>query len=347
MTRNFEVQDFSKKLNLLLRSGKAPASTVAALSNKFDFITLDYLQRQISGTRPLSERVFLAIVEFAKTAGLNQADWFEPVDVFGRKLGLSAAAISQITGVVTSGIDFKSRSNDPDNLRSVHRLIGGYWESFYYSVSTFGKQRISHDLVVIDPPDHQGLMPCRVIDGSFTYEGHCFPIHGSFLYLMLEKVPEYDEIIVYMVNRPERSKGTELDGVILCTSGGVDDKVAVPCAARVAFRFLGSTQEDVLEAYPLIKVDQGESFEASVRKALFSPRGYIESASIRKSNSRLWAVKRIIDNTIRPDQIPFAMRMERSLPADPHKRPVRLASKKKASSPLGGTIAETRPRRTK
>lgn len=318
MAPRFEIRDFTQKLTLVLRSGKsARFKKLPDVAKALSGVSADYFSRLVNGTRPLTEGAFIQIVELFEDiaidfdTNLSAADWHESVDVFGRRLGLSSTVLSAISGIVANGIDFQSRNKDPYNLRSVHNLIGGYWESFYYSVSTFGKQRISHDLVIIDAPDPQGLMPCRVLDGSFTYEGNCFPIHNAFLYLMLEKVHVQDEIIVYLVNRPERERDVELDGVILCTSGGVHDKVAVPCAARVALKHLGSNREDMIKLYPKLKGISSENFEKELREQVAGESGYIDPETIKNSDSRLRAVRAKIDNTIQANQVPFAMRMER------------------------------------
>ena len=312
MPPRFEVKDFGTKLNLLLRSGKSAYTHTADLSRDLKGISKDYLSRFINGTRALTENAFVEIVRLTSDTGISQADWHEPVDVFGRRLGLSSVVVASIAGIAASGVDFRSRNKDEYNLKSVHRLIGGYWESFYYSVSTFGHQRISHDLVVIDPPNSQGLMPCRILDGSFSYEGHCFPIHTAFLYFMLEKVQVQDEIIVYLVNRPERERDVELDGIILCTSGGVHDKVAVPCAARVAFRHLASTRDDMIRKYPSLRGVADESFERELQRQVSGEDGYLDPRDIKSSDGRLSRIRGLIDNTIRSTQVPFALRMERS-----------------------------------
>ncbi len=340
MASRFEVKDFGQKLKLVLRSGKSTRfKRVADVAKALEGVSSDYLSRLINGTRSLTENVFVRIVELfddvelGNGTKLSAADWHEPVETFGKRLGLSTSVLSEIGGIAAQGIDFLSRNKDPYNLRSVHKLIGGYWESFYYSVSTFGKQRISHDLVVIDAPDPQGLMPCRVLDGSFTYEGSCFPIHNAFLYLMLEKAHVQDEIIVYLVNRPERERDVELDGIIMCTSGGVHDKVAVPCAARVALRHLGPTREDMIKRYPRMKDVPPENFEKELRQEVAGESGYLEPDTIKPSDTRLQAVKALIDNTIRSRQVPFAMRMERGSSED-------------ARRPQSGTRPRPRPATT-
>ena len=128
---------------------------------------------------------------------------------------------------------------------------------------------------------------------------------------MLEKTHVQDEIIVYLVNRPERERDVELDGIILCTSGGVHDKVAVPCAARVALRHLGATREDMIKQYPGMKDVPPENFEKELRQQVTGESGYLDPDMIEPSDLRLQAVKTLIDNTIPPRKIPFAMRMER------------------------------------
>ncbi len=343
MASRFEVKDFGQKLKLVLRSGKSTRfKRVTDVAKVLVGVSPDYLSRLVNGTRSLTESVFVQIVEIfgdvevGHGMKLSAADWHEPVEVFGKRLGLSTSVLSEIGGIAAHGIDFQSRNKDAYRLRSVHKLIGGFWESFYYSVSTFGKQRISHDLIVIDAPDPQGLMPCRVLDGSFTYEGICFPIHNAFLYLMLEKATVQDEIIVYLVNGPERERDVELDGIILCTSGGVHDKVAVPCAARVALRHLGATREDMVKRYPRMKDVPPENFEKELRQEVAGESGYLEPDTIKPSDTRLQAVKALIDNTIRSRQVPFAMRMERG-PSEEARRPRSGTRPRPEATPTAGS----------
>lgn len=310
MRTNVECPYFGEKIDLLLRSGKTKYRTATKLAADLEGVSSDYFSRMKSGSRRVSENVFTRVVALTSASGLGEADWYESVETFGQKLGLSIAQVQRILGTAPLGIDFRSRSKDESNISSVFELIGGYWESFYYSVSTYGKRRISHDLVHIAEPDGRGLMPCRVIDGSFVYTGHCFPIHSSFLYFMLEKERNLDEIIVYLMNRPERTRCPELDGVILCTSGGVDDKVAVPCAAKVVFRFLGRKPEEVSRNLAGFKVRPGHDFETQLIKKI---AGYIEPEKVSPSNTRYMEVIQAIDNAIPESAIPFALRMERFL----------------------------------
>ncbi|MDB5870691.1 MAG: hypothetical protein JWQ07_133 [Ramlibacter sp.] len=309
MRNRREVSDFGKKIDLILSSDKTQYRQQSDFSKALKGVQPDYFSRLKGGSRVLSEGVFNQIVELCQGAGVAKADWHGSLEAFGEKLGFTRKQIDDITGAVAPrGIDFGSRSKDGGNIDSVFQVIGGYWESFYYSVSTFDEARISHDLIVIEEPDEGGFMPCKVIDGSFVYAGHCFPIHGSFVYFMLEKQQLLDEIIVYLMNRPERTTNPVLDGIILCTSGGVHDKVAVPCAARVAFRYLGKTLAEVKQALPHIKAKRGQTLTELLTEQI---PGYIDPVTIGPENKRYWEVKQLIDNTIAPDQIPFAMRMER------------------------------------
>ena len=98
---------------------------------------------------------------------------------------------------------------------------------------------------------------------------------------------------------------------LLYTSGGVHDKVAVPCAARVALRHLGATREDMIKQYPGMKDVPPENFEKELRQQVTGESGYLDPDMIEPSDLRLQAVKTLIDNTIPPRKIPFAMRMER------------------------------------
>jgi hypothetical protein len=306
MGQSLQISHFGEKLELLVRSGKTSFRRVSDIARAIDNIGTDYFSRIKGGSRRVPERVFIKIVELTKESGLIAADWYDDVHTFGNKLGLTLRQIQQITGTVLPGIDFHSRNRDRNNINNIHKLIKGYWESFYYSVSTFDVPRISHDLLIIDDVDDSGFIKCQIIDASFTYTGVCFPIQSNHLYFILEKDGIYDEIIAYMTNRPERTPPI-LNGVILCSSGGVQDMVPVPCAARVAFRYLGNTQSSIEKVLPHFKLLDGKDLRESLIQSIPS---YINPNEINKDH-RYYEVKKVIDNEILRDQLPFALRMER------------------------------------
>ncbi len=307
MGKRINVLNFGEKLDLLLKSGKTSFSDSSSLCKKLS-ISSDYFSRIKGGSRFPSEQVFGEITEQTSDSGMTPRDWYDTLENFGYKLGYSLSEIQRITGASSIGLDFHSRSRDQGNVQSVYRVINGYWESFYYSVSTFDKPRISRDLVIIDGVDEGNFIKCRVVDNSFSYSGHCFPVHGNHLYFILEKEEIFDEIIVYLMNRPERPVDPLLDGIILCASGGVQDKVAVPCAARVAFRYLGRSYEEIRQRLPRFNQKEDESLEDALKRQV--PE-YLNPSKIKPSNKRYWDMMNFIDNAIHPDQIPFALRMER------------------------------------
>lgn len=308
MRQAIRITEFGAKLELLLRSGKTKFRRVSEIAKAIDGISADYFSRIKGGSRQLTEHVFVRVVQLTSDSGLSERDWYDTLNSFGHKLGFSIQEIQRITGSTTYGIDFHSRSRDHHNITSVHGIIEGFWESFYYSVSTFDVPRISRDLVIVNSVDESGCIGCKVVDGSSVYVGSCFPTQGPHLYFMLEKDKIFDEIIVYMMNRPERVKEPLLNGIILCSSGGVQDMIAVPSAARVAFRYLGKNIEAVKKAIPGFKLKRGQGLEEALIETI---PGYLDPRDITRENQRYYEAKRVIDNEIVSSQIPFALRMER------------------------------------
>ena len=308
---NIKIHDFGLKLELVLRSGKTTFKKHSDILKKMSGVSPDYFSRLKKGQRSLSENVFIKIVELTGDTGLKDRDWYQDITMFGKKLGFTSVEIRKITGEKITGVDFLSRNRDKNNLTNIHKVIAGYWESFYYSVSTFDVQKISVDLLIIGDLNDDGFMHCKVIDGTSTYVGHCFPTQSNHLYFILEKQEIHDEIIVYMMNRPERAVEPILNGVILCASGGVQDMVPMPCAARVAFRYLGNsetTEESLRIDIPTFLKEQNETIEDALARLI---PGYLVANTITEKHPRYFAVKKIIDNEIKHDQIPYALRMDR------------------------------------
>ncbi len=119
--------------------------------------------------------------------------------------------------------------------------------------------------------------------------------------------------------------------------GGVHDKVAVPCAARVALRHLGTTRADMVKRYPQLKDVSPENFEKELRQHVAGESGYLDPETIKSSDVRLQTIMALIDNTIRSIQVPFAMRLERG-PAKKSRPPRPGAKPKSESTPTKGDL---------
>jgi len=223
-------------------------------------------------------------------------EWYKGLEAFGESLGFSRKQIAAVAGEPLPGIDFLSRLKDKGIVNDIFNSISGYWESYYYSVSRIDKKLISRDILIVKKINDDDYIECEIIDGYFTYVGWCFPIK-SHLYFILEKVPLFNEIIVYATNHPDR-KPPRLYGVILCLSGGLDETASHPSAAKVAFRYIGK-EHDVREKY---NIDSSENLEEYLKDNIAK---HIDPDM--EEDGDLKRLYKDIENNI-PD-IPFALRM--------------------------------------
>lgn len=291
MTYKVHIENFDKKLDLLIKSGKENIKTHKELAKRLE-IQPDYLSRLRSGARPLSEGLIAKIaVEF----NIELKTFYDKLDAFGRKIGLTRSQISIMTGSPLPGIDFNSRIKDPNVVEGIYNVIKGFWCSYYYSVSSSKERVISRDLIIIDKVNDDLFIECRVIDSAFSYAGYCFPIRGH-LYFILEKENLFNEIIMYITNHPDREPPV-LKGIILCISGGVHGVAANPSAAKIIFKYLGYTHANIRKTFP---DTPGERIEEYLVKNV--PQ-YISSDV---SDDYILDA---IDNQILHEDLPFALRM--------------------------------------
>jgi hypothetical protein len=201
------------------------------------------------------------------------------------------------------GLDFRSRIRDTAALRDLFELIEGYWYSYYFSVSRTDTVQVSKDLFTVISLTEAGLIECRIEDGAFTYLGWGFPIQGNHMYFILEKDKLLNEVIVYVTNRPDRQP-PKLYGIIMCLSGGIEDDEMhqYPCAAKVAFRYLGK-EDAVRETYKLKPNIDVHAF-LKAKASYVDPRGKDLDDEERQ-------IFKVISNVIPAGQVPSALRMQR------------------------------------
>ncbi|NJN61719.1 MAG: helix-turn-helix domain-containing protein [Coleofasciculaceae cyanobacterium RL_1_1] len=291
-SHNLKIPEFGKKLELLLRTGVKGIKTASALCKRLD-ISPDYLSRMKKGTRTVPDEMFSKLCSIYE---VSENCWFDSLETFGKSLGLSSIQISSITGDTAFGIDFNSRITDKRIISDIHKVISGYWYSYYYSVSRIGELFVSKDLCIIKDINSSGFIECEIIDSSFRYFGVCFPIKGM-LYFILEKDELFNEIIVYTTNLPDRIP-PKLNGVILCLSGGVDELSASPSASKVAFRYIGKSEE-IHNLFNIGTLSPDEYMRKNI-PAYLSPKTDIEPEMLE--------VYKAIDNQIAKDSIPYALR---------------------------------------
>ncbi len=230
------VKHFKQKIDLAI----SLHPTINKLSELAEAIPLsqDYVSRIVNGSRGLSQT---NLHEFSSKLNVPYESWMLDLEDFVDKLGGNYSVLSKLEGLQQFGFDFQSRVKEESVISRLHELIGGHWESYYCSVARSDRLVACRDYVYFGSPTDDGLIPCYIRDVMFEYEGHCFPVENH-LYLMLEKRRIFNEIIVYMLNRPQ-TYPPRLEGLILCKSDGDNQFSSIPSAARVSFRFLGSTED--------------------------------------------------------------------------------------------------------
>lgn len=134
------------------------------------------------------------------------------------------------------------------------------------------------------------------------YLGSCFPIKNH-LFIILEKDKIFNEIIVYSTNLPDRNP-PKLYGIILCDSSGTETVVSTPCAAKVMFRFLGRTDEEIRQRYNIGKREKNveEYLKRIVPKYIFPEE---------ETDPEIKQILSDISNTIEVGSIPSALRMQK------------------------------------
>lgn len=297
MSDHVDIPDLGKKIMLVLRSGRSEIKTEQQLIHGLG-IGKDFWSRIKSGTRVLAEERFVDLCDILK---IEQKEWYHPLLDFGRERGLSRHEISLITNTPLPGFDFSSRLKDDEQVQNLFRLMEGYWESFYYSVSKTDKIVVSRDLFIVRRVNEDTFIECEVEDSIFRYKGWCFPIKNH-LYLVLEKENLYNEIIVYATNLPDREP-PRLFGIILCLSGGVDEMHSFPCAAKVAFRYIGRS-DTIRQKYGLPRnIDIEDWLVRNIP-------GYVDPNSADLDDD----TKRIIEsisNVLVPGVVPSALRADK------------------------------------
>ena len=293
MTEKVHIDKFPEKVKLVLEN-HTTIKTQVELARRMA-VTKDYVSRVINGSRGLTRDV---LQQMSKALGVSEALWQLPLPSLGLKLGYSRRQLADITGLTISGFDFQARLRDGQLIRRLFALIGGYWESYYYSVSRSDALVASRDLVYFGEPDEDDIIPCTVTDAFFTYTGWCFPVQHH-LYMLLEKDRLHNEIIVYMLNMPQRFP-PRLEGIILCKSDGGDAFSSIPCAAKVGLRLLG-TPEELRQS---LNIPEGDD----LRKALAQRvAGYVSKEELELDEQKQLLSR--LSNAIGTEDLPNALRM--------------------------------------
>lgn len=290
-------------IKVAIAAGKSDCKNYDQLVGAFTAalnVNSDYATRVLRGQRPLTDKHKGALEE---ALGLR-IDYELSEREFAATLGISRKIASKSVGDMSPGLDLTARTSDRTAVSRIQDLVGGYWESVYWSVSNTRQQAVSRDLCIIGDVDDNGYIECRIIDGHFEYSGVIFPVI-QHLYFILEKDRFFNEVIFYVTNLPDRTPPL-LRGIIGCLSGGVNDSLSYPSASKVAFRYLGRTCRDVQSIYPDAPSVEGE-LEHFLTEAVpaYLTRDDIESGAL--SDSALAEIA-AIDNTLTPDSVPFALR---------------------------------------
>jgi hypothetical protein len=117
-------------------------------------------------------------------------------------------------------------------------------------------------------------------------------------------------MIFYCTNKPDRHP-PKLFGIIQCVSGGVEETVPYPSAAKVVFRYLGRTVSEIRSnaasdiRATLESSNAEEDLAGLLKKAV--PRYVYPEEETEKEILR---ILEIIDNQMPVASLPNALRME-------------------------------------
>ena len=199
-------------MEIVVRSGRTGFSTF----REFETALLaalgcerDYLRRILNGSRPLRPK---HLAEISVLLGL-EIDFSVSKRDLAVRLGLSGEEAGLFLDRPASGLDFISRTTDRKSIENLFALMKGYWECAYRSFSRTDQHAISRELFIVDGINQDNLITCRARDVMCTNTGVIFPVIGQ-LYIMYEKDKVFNEIVVYLTNRPDRSPPV-LRGLVL------------------------------------------------------------------------------------------------------------------------------------
>lgn len=122
---------------------------------------------------------------------------------------------------------------------------------------------------------------------------------------MFEKDRIFDEVHVWLTNRPDRAPPV-LRGVGLGLSGGVDEIHSCPTAAKMACRPLGKTVAEVRQRYPDAPADEAD-LEAYLRPIVARYLSKEEVDGLSPADAAWLQISRI-DNHVCRDAVPFVLR---------------------------------------
>lgn len=165
------MEKFKEKVDLAIARHKT-ISSYKSLASEVGLAS-DYVSRMVNGSRPLTQE---HLQRFTEALDVPVDAWFQELREFASSIGVDRRELSRLTGAAEVGFDFQARLRERSLIKRLHALIGGYWESYYCSVSRTDELVASRDLIHFGDPTDDGIIPCTVRDVYFEYEGVCFPV---------------------------------------------------------------------------------------------------------------------------------------------------------------------------
>jgi hypothetical protein len=197
----------------------------------------DYYSRIKNGSRLATPVVFRRLQKSLDPES-RITTWNQDLETFGRELGISRRQIGYICHRPVPGIDFTPRIKDPEHVQRLVKVLQGFWEVRYFAASSLNLQ-VECKLLKITGLNDDSFIECVIFGSGGTehYRGSCFPTN-SHLYVMLEDVRLFSELVFGIFNLPDRTPPAVLKGVVMGLSGGVDELGSsfIPCAVRAIWR---------------------------------------------------------------------------------------------------------------
>jgi len=295
-----EVIDLGEKISLLLNHGFNKIKKATTLAEKSGLNESEISRFRTRGDNRINTNKFKGLCNIYPQ--IPEQLWHQPFEIFAQEMGLSSFQKPALAMLPTNqpqiplmGIDFKSRIKDREFLERRFEIMKGYWEGFYYSISKTSKQYIIYHLLDIIKLNEHGYIECLMFDGRFNYYGYCFFVAGN-TYFILEEISLLNEIIFITTNSPDRAVNPILNGINIGLTGGSSELVAIPSAAKVLLRHIGSLDK-IKEKYKL------NCSDLSIQNMAEEVQEIINS-DITQLNDIL----PFIDNHVPQDAVPYTLR---------------------------------------
>ena len=204
---------------------------------------------------------------------------------------------------------WRCRVHDKAAIRQRLEEMKGYWEMYHYAMSRSDASLLSRSLLIVRRLRNDRLVGCQITDRSAgveynEFEGYFFQTVTDRLCLIFEEKDRSENLFCFTRLKGRHSR--EIYGIIL----GLSHQARDPSAAKVAFRYLGREQKEVIE-HCSIDIAAEIALGKGLEDVLISRvGGYVDPSKLdARQEKTLRPLIDRINNEILSEQIPLVLRM--------------------------------------